>query len=129
MARESDRPTRRGSQLALIAVFLLAACASSSFAKAPKLVFPITAEEADKVMYDAMVEEFGVASIHRVSYPVPGYRYAETTVKRVETAGRTEAGEVVTGYAFQSQGHRSQAVAHKVAQLAGRFASALPLAE
>jgi len=107
----------------------LPGCASSGWSKAPKVVFPITAEEADKVMYDAMVDEFGVASIHRISYPQAGYRYAETMIKRVETKGRTESGEVVTGYAFQSQGHRSEAVAQLTAQLASAYASALPLAE
>ena len=131
MARERHRPTRRGFQLSLISLLGLglAGCASSSFAKAPKLVFPITAEEADKVMYDAMVEEFGVASIHRVTFPQPGYRYAETRVLRVETPARTKSGEVVTGYAFQAQGHRSESVAQRVAQLASKYAAALPLAD
>jgi hypothetical protein len=117
--------------LPLLAVLLvgLGACAGSGWSKAPKVVFPVTAEEADKVMYDAMVNEFGVASIHRISFPQPGYRYAETKIKRVATKGRTESGEVVTGYAFQSQGHRSEAVAQMVAQLASAYASALPLAE
>ncbi len=131
MARERSRPARRGFQRALIALALLglASCAGSGWSKAPKVVFPITAEEADKAMYDAMVEEFGVASIHRVTYPQVGYRYAETTVKRVETSARTESGEVVQGYAFQAQGHRSEAVAQKVAELASAYASALPLAK
>jgi hypothetical protein len=117
--------------LPLLALFLvgLGACAGSGWSQAPKVVFPITAEEADKVMYDAMVNEFGVASIHRMSYPQPGYRYAETTVKRVQTKGLAESGDVVTGYAFQSQGHRSEAVAQMVAQLASAYAAALPLAQ
>jgi len=118
--------------LALIMLGLgLSACAGagSGWAKSPKVVFPITAEEADKVMYDAMIDEFGVASIHRVSYPQAGYRYAETMIKRVQTQGRTESGEVVTGYAFQCQGHRSEILARMIAQLASAYALALPLAE
>ena len=119
----------RAIVLATTALLALGACAGSGWSDEPKVVFPITAEEADKVMYDAMVEEFGVASIHRVTYPQAGYRYAETVVRRVETRGRQSDGRVVTGYAFRAQGHRSESVARRVAELARGFAAALPLAK
>lgn len=112
---------------ALLALGLVAACAGSRWARAPKVVFPISAEAADRVMHDAMAEQFGAQSIHRVSYPLPGYRCDETVVKRVGTRGRTRAGETVDGFSFQGKGNGSQAVLALIARLAAEVAEPLPV--
>jgi hypothetical protein len=108
-----------------------------------KMMFPITAEQADKVMQDALTVQFGADMVRRTDHPHPGYE-ARTGILgepdvifavRVPAKGERPTGEDVDGFAFLV-GHRRQSpgrrmpqvldVYDRVVELASHVADPLP---
>lgn len=85
----------------------------ASLAREQKMMFPITAEQADRVLQDALTVQFGANMVRRTDDPHPGFE-ARTGVLgepdvvyavRVPAKGERPTGEDVDGFTFLV-GHR-----------------------
>ena len=126
----------RGKRVAVaILACTLASCALLG-GKGEAVVYPVTAAQADKILSDSLAEEFGIQSIHRLSYPYVGYRVetgAEAILAvRIPAVGRGENGDV-NGFLFEIKlrgtppAERVQAVSHRIVTNGSEQAAPLPL--
>ena len=132
---------------AILLCLLLTACgttAPSDADKGPDLVFPITANVADRILLDAMRPELGSADIVRITAPHMGYK--ATTVSadnsfavlafRIPARGQRRSGATVPCFYFEVDGSSGSADAEAAADrvrtrilaAARREAGALPMA-
>lgn len=110
----------------------------------PKM-FPISAEDADRILATAMSAEFAGSPISRVEFPNKGYqatiRFALDSHNivgyMISAVGTNSAGEKVEGFYFEVSSHgtmpisgssRAQSVYARLLRDAGTIASPLPLA-
>lgn len=98
----------------VLAALLVAGCPSGTYTTADAYsqngkVFPMTSEEANKVLATAMATQFPGVPIVPVEFPLKGYTatvyfgldHHAFLASMVPANGRSSTGEVVKGYAFQ----------------------------
>ena len=131
----------------LLAAFLAGCSGTRSTVADPSTahVYPLSEEQANQVVAEAMAAEFSGSAISRVDFPNSGYRVTirfaldshDIVALFIPAKARTTEGEIVDGYVFEVNDSGTMAISGRrrasklfegIQQRANRIAAPLPLA-